>query len=143
LTRDEMRTGIDNATGMQATVPGGLYSEYYIEHPGPKEIKYPDMFLLSKKYYQLPVIGVGLANIGMAFLPVDLPPMAFFIGGHGGPSTQPSLLMIRGPGIPRGIAPTNRTYASDVAPTLYRLEGYKIPECVQGKGLPKIDPTMQ
>ncbi len=141
LTRDEMRTGIDEKTGKRISLPSEVYSEYYVEHSKPEGIRWPDMLLLIDKYYQFPTIGTGLANVGAAQIPV--PPIGIFVGGHGSHSTQPSLLMLRGPGIPKGITPGGQTYAADLVPTLYRLEGYRIPESVQGKGLPKVDPTIQ
>ncbi len=143
MTRKEMRTGIDEATGRQVTLPMELYSRYYIEHPKPDGLKWPDMLILAKRYYQFPVTGIGLANVGAGLLPFQVPPFNIFVGGHGGMSTQPSLLALRGPFAPEGVTSGEQTWPADVAPTLYRLEGYKIPECVQGKGLPKIDPTMR
>jgi len=143
MTRDEMRTGVDTVTGEQITPPTQLYSEYYIEHPKPGGLRYPDMMIFSKQYYQFPLAGAGLGNIGLGILPFELPHINIFVGGHGSMSTQPALLTIRGPEIPRGLSSEGQTYSSDLVPTLCRIEGYKIPESVDGKGLPKVDPTMR
>jgi len=137
LNREEMKTGIDRVTGEQVTLPMELYSEYYIEHRKAGDLLWPDLILLSKKYYQFPLMGVGLASVGVGKLDLPLPKINVFVGGHGGPSTQPALLMIRGPGIAAQEL-GDRTYSSDVAPTLYFLEGYQTPESVQGKKLPKV-----
>jgi hypothetical protein len=91
--------------------------------------------ILSKKYYQFELMGVGLASIGMGKMNIPLPKINIFVGGHGGPSTQPSLLMMRGPAIDSGRISDEQSWAADVAPTLYALEGYQAPESVQGKKL--------
>ena len=141
LDREEMKTGIDKATGEQVTPPMELYSEYYIEHPKAGGMRYPDLFLFPKGHLQFPSIGAGFGNIGLGVLPFDIPPFTVYVGGHGAPSTQHALLGIKGPGVPRGDIEQQVTHPSDVAPTLYGLEGYKIPESVQGKPLPGISPA--
>jgi len=135
LTRDEMKTGIDKATGERVTQPGELYSEYYIEHPAPDGLPWPHLMAFTKQYYQFPIMGVGLANLGLGGLDLPLPAVTVYVGGHGAPSTQPALLAMRGPGIPAGIESDTRSWSADVAPTIYSLEGYEKPECVQGKKL--------
>jgi len=134
--REEMKTGIDKATGERFSPPGELYSEYYIENPRAGGLMWPDMMLFAKKNYQFPLYGVGLASVGLGKLDIPLPKINIFVGGHGGPSTQHALLSISGPGIPRGQSLDFPSYSSDVAPTLYSLEGYKTPESVQGRVLP-------
>ena len=137
-TREEMKTGIDKVTGQRFSPPGELYSEYYIEHPKPGNLSWPDMMLFTKKYYQFPLMGVGLANVGAGKLNIPLPKINIFVGGHGGPSTQPALLMFHGPGVPKAVAPAYPSMSADVAPTLYGLEGYKAPAVVQGKVLTDV-----
>lgn len=136
IDREEMKTGIDGATGEAVTLPMELYSEFYLEHQKPGRMRYPDMMLFSKKNYEFPVVGVGLANVGVPIMNIQVPPIYVQVGAHGGPSTRPALLGLHGPGIPSGLSLSDQTYPSDVAPFLYRLEGYKIPESVQGRGLP-------
>jgi len=140
LNREEMRTGKDEATGQTVTLPRELYSEYYIERPPAGGLRYPDLFIFPKAHLQFPSIGAGFGNIGLGVLPFDVPPFTVYVGGHGGPSTRPALLGIKGPGIPRGAVEPGQTHPSDVAPTLYRLEGYPIPDSVQGTPLPGLDP---
>ncbi len=135
LDREEMKTGIDQVTGERVSPPMELYSEYYIEHPQPGGLSWPDLILLCKKNYQFPVLGVGLANIGIGKMDLPLPRIYPYVGGHGGPSTQPALLIMRGPGIAAGQELTERSWTSDVAPTLYALEGYQTPASVQGENL--------
>lgn len=142
MTRNEMRIGIDERTGKRISLPAEVYSEYYIEHPKSGGLQWPDLLLLIDKYYQFPTLGgAGLANIGAS--QIKVPPVHIFIGGHGSFSTQGALMTISGPGVPSGEIVTEQTYAADLIPTLYRLEGYGIPESVQGKGLPKADPIMR
>ena len=142
LNREEMKTGIDKATGQRVTLPMELYSEYYIEHPRPGALRYPDLFLFPKANLQFPSIGAGFGNIGLGVLPFDVPPFTVYVGGHGAPSTRPAVLALQGPGIGKGLEVEAETYPSDVAPSLYRLEHYRIPESVQGRGLPKADPAL-
>jgi len=141
LNQEEMKTGIDNYTGKRVTFPEEVYSEYYVKYGKEGDLRWPDFLLLIDKYYQFPTLGAGLANVGAS--QIKVPPVHLFIGGHGSLSTQSALMAIRGPGIPVGEIVPGETFASDLVPTLYRLEGYKIPEAVQGKGLPKADPTLQ
>ena len=138
LDREEMRTGIDKATGEKVTEPMELYSEYYIEHRKPGELMWPDLIFLARKYYQFPLLGLGLANVGGGKLGLPLPPISVYVGGHGGPSTQSSLLLLHGPGIAKAAVSLEQTRPSDVAPSLYFLEGYQIPASVQGKRLPGL-----
>ena len=134
LTRAEMHTGIDKITGERVTMPDELYSEYYVEHRQPGELMWPDIIMFAKKYYQFPLLGIGLANVGAGKMDIQLPPIAVYVGGHGAPSTQAALLALHGPGIPQGTS-SAQTWPSDVAPTLYGLEGYGVPESVRGKQL--------
>ncbi len=135
INRDEMKTGIDQATGERVTLPMELYSEYYINHRKEGELLWPDMIVFSRKYYQFPLMGVGLANVGLGNMDIPLPRINVMVGGHGGTSTQPALLVMKGPGIPAANVSYNESWPADVAPTLYSLEGYRVPESVQGRKL--------
>ncbi len=136
--REEMKTGLDKSTGKAWMLPGEYYSEYYIENRKPGDQVWPDLLVLAVPNYKFKVTGFALGNLGMADLPFKMPEWGYFIGGHGAFDTQPALLMV--------MAPEKRphvnqaiVYSMDIAPTLYRLQGWKIPECVDGKGLPGID----
>jgi len=141
LDREEMKTGIDKATGQQVTPAMELYSEFYIEHPKLGKMVYPDLFIFPKGNLQFPSIGAGFGNIGLGVLPFDIPPFTVYVGGHGAPSTQPALLGIRGPKILGGVIGPTETHPADVAPTLYALEGYKIPDSVEGSQLHGLNPA--
>lgn len=136
LNREEMKTGIDKATGERITPAMENYSEFYIEHPQAGNLMWPDLILLSAANFQFPLYGVGLASIGLGKLEIPLPKINIFVGGHGGQSTQPSLLVMHGPGIPEGKVSRENSWSSDLAPTIYALEGYRAPECVDGRVLP-------
>ena len=137
VSREEMKTGVDRVTGEALTPPMELYSEFYLEHPRPGGLRYPDLMLFAKKNYQFPVVGVGLANVGFPLINIPIPPINVQVGAHGGPSTRPALLGVRGPGIPKGVVREDHTHPADVAPFLYRREGYRIPESVQGQAWPE------
>ena len=129
LTRTEMRTGIDKVTGERRRDHAGRALQRILcrRHRKPGELVWPDIILFTKKYYTVPAFGAsGWANVGAGKMwTSNLPPITVYVGGHGAPSTQAALLALHGPGIPQGVSlPAPRPGPSDVAPTLYALEGY-------------------
>jgi hypothetical protein len=139
FNRQEMKTGFDLATGKQWMLPGEYYSEYFIEHRREGEQVWADLLVLSAPNYKFKVQNFGLGNLGVAKLPFKLPEWGFFIGGHGSFETRSALLMVKTPGTPAAVNPAD-VYAMDVAPTLFRLNGWPLPASVDGKGLPGLDP---
>jgi hypothetical protein len=138
---EEMKTGVDRKTGQAWLLPREYYSEYYVEHRQPGDEVWADLFIMTKPNYKLTLAGFGLGNLGMSF-PFTLPRRGYFIGTHGSLETQPALLIVSVPGKTAAVNPA-KVYASDVAPTLYRLLGWPIPASVDGKGLPGLDPSLK
>jgi predicted AlkP superfamily pyrophosphatase or phosphodiesterase len=139
--REEMKTGVDQSTGKAWLLPGEYYSEYYIENRKPGDQVWADLLVLAAPHYKFKIQNFGLANLGMATLPIKIPEWGYFIGGHGSFDARAGLLMVQVPGA-RSRMNQAEVYTMDVAPTLYRLQGWPIPECVDGKGLPGIDPMI-
>jgi hypothetical protein len=137
--REEMKTGVDTRTGKAGLLPREYYSGYYVEHRKPGDQVWADLLVLASPNYEFRLAGIGLGNLGAADLPFTLPQVGYFIGGHGSFDTRDALLMVSVPGKPAGIN-EKTVYAMDVAPTIYRLLGWPLPECVDGKGLPGLDP---
>jgi len=138
FNRNEMITGKDNDKNGPEMLPKEFYSEYYIKHRKPGEQLWPDLLILTKPHYKFKVQNFGLRNLGLPKLPFPLPEKGYFIGGHGSFATRPGLLIMSGPDIPAGQERKEIVYTSDVAPTIYRLMGWTVPECVDGKALPGI-----
>jgi len=140
--REEMKTGVDKATGKQWMLPREFYSEYYIEHRKPGEVYWADLLVLADSHYKFKLQNCGLGNLGLTKMRIKLPEWSYFIGGHGNFETREALLMVSLPGGKFGVR-YDQVWAMDVAPTLERLESWQIPDSTDGKGLPGIDPTLK
>jgi len=140
--REEMKTGVDQSTDKAWLLPNEYYSEYYIENRKPGDQVWSDLLVLASPHYKFKIQNFGLANLGMATLPIEIPEWGYFIGGHGSFDARSGLLMVHVPGLNPSVNQAE-VYTMDVAPTLYRLQGWPIPQCVDGKGLPGIDPVIQ
>ena len=137
FNREEMKTGYDKATGKQWMLPKEYYSDYYVEHRKKGEVYWADLLVLTAPNYKFKVQNFGLGNLGMTNVPIKLPEWGFFIGGHGSFETQTALLIVSAPGNQPAIIDT-QVYAKDVAPTIEKFQGWKIPDSVDGKPLPGI-----
>ena len=137
FNREEMKTGFDKSTGKQWMLPKEYYSDYYVEHRKKGEVYWADLLVLTAPNYKFKVQNFGLGNLGMTNIPIKLPEWGFFIGGHGSFETQTALLIVSAPGNQPAIIDT-QVYAKDVAPTIEKFQGWKIPDSVDGKPLPGI-----
>ncbi len=120
-------------------LPREYYSEHYIEHPKKGRQMWPDLLVLTAPHYKFKVQNYGLKKMGLEDKSFPMPEWSYFIGGHGSFATRPSLLVLSGPGIPENSVFDYIVYTSDIAPTIYRLMGWPVPDCVDGLGLPGID----
>ncbi|RME49873.1 MAG: hypothetical protein D6795_10995 [Deltaproteobacteria bacterium] len=140
LSREEMKNGsYDEATQTAYGVCNDrgrceLYSEFYIEHEEPGiSHKWPDFYILYQDHFQAPIYGGVLLSIGLDIS--IFPEVPILIGGHGSPDTQHIPLILHGPGIRRGNVRDERVHISDIAPTLYRLLDWPVPDNVDGSPL--------
>ena len=138
FNHDEMRSGTNPADPDAAMLPGEYYSEYYIEHRRPEEQMWPGLLVLSKPHYEFKVQNFGLGNLGLRRTRIRLPERGWMTGGHGSFETRAALLVLKGPDIAAGVVRQEKVYCSDVAPAVYGLMGWPVPDCVDGKGLPGI-----
>jgi len=138
--QQEMKTGFDQATQKQWMLPNEFYSEYYINHSKPGEQLWPDLLILTASHYELKTIGAGLGNLGIK-TSFQIPKLGYFIGGHGNFETRSALLLVKTP-LTKSLTIEEPVWAMDIAPTIYRIQGWQIPESVDGKGLPEIDPIL-
>jgi arylsulfatase A-like enzyme len=135
INRAEMRTGIDAQTGIQFGEPDELYSEFFVEHnTGATDMaKWPDFLMLFQDYSQIvplhfeSTMGEEESLAGEAFN-----------GAHGFLLTQPSVLVMSGPGVPQGHVNSAPVHVNDIAPTLYDLLGWPVPPHVRGSTLPDV-----
>jgi len=138
FNREEMRSGRNPRDPEVSMLPREYYSEYFIEHRQPGEQMWPHLLVLGKPHYEFKVQNFGLGNLGLRKTRLRLPERGWMTGGHGSFETRSALLVLRGPRIPRGVAREEKVYCSDVAPSLYRLMGWPVPDSVDGKPLPGI-----
>jgi len=96
LSREEMINGMPGVAE-----PGELWHPYFGLNNDRESLLWPDLILLLKNGWQLPVYEDVLPNLGID-LPFSLPPIPIFLGGHGAPDTQSIVMAMRGPGIARG-----------------------------------------
>ena len=90
-----------------------------IEHPvdDNSRVVWPDLFIFAQERFEIVVPNVEY--------PV--------LGGHSGPMTSSTLLMMRGPGIANGVYSAQDTTLVDIMPTLYHLLGWDAPKNVDGR----------
>jgi hypothetical protein len=110
--------------------PGELFHAYYAYQNEPGTLHWPDLIVFLKNGWQLPITSAVVNNLGTK-LPSWLPPMNFFLGGHGSNDTAAIVLAIQGPGYTNGKILSDPEYAknyriSDIAVTLAKLYGLEL-----------------
>jgi len=140
--REEMKTGLDQATGQRWLLPGEYYSEYYIERRKPEDQIWPELLVVTKSHYKFKIENLNLADLEISNSPIKIPRWGYFIGGHGNFTTRPSTLIISAPGVNPEIR-DDMVFAMDIAPTILRIQGWAIPDSVDGIGLPGADPEIK
>ena len=137
LTRAEMDTGADTATGpvledgIGGNSKGEVYSQWSIEAPPTPDprVRWPDLFLFNRYRFQNLLTRTDDLDGGLFGLQ--------FNGHHGSPQANEVTLAIAGPRIRGGVYDTQATLA-DVLPTLYPLMGLAPPSHVDGHALSAI-----
>lgn len=137
FNREEMKTGFDKASNKQWMLPKEYYSEYYAEHRKPGEVYWADLLILTAANYKFKIQNFGLGNLGITEVPIKLPEWGYFIGGHGSFDTQTALLIVSAPGNKPAVI-DDQVWASDLAPTIEKIQGWKITDATDGKPLPGI-----
>jgi len=131
LNRTEMMTGVDEHTGRRVAEPGELYSQYYVEQGGsaPDVYQWPEFVVLMKEKWAIEYVKFN----GEDQWYVD-----DYLGGYAGPATAGVPLIMAGPSIPAGAVSNEPVETIDIAPTLYALLAWPVPDNVQGDILPGI-----
>jgi predicted AlkP superfamily pyrophosphatase or phosphodiesterase len=98
VNRNDMKNGIEGVC-----LPGELYHKYYIEIDKEKSMIWPDLILLAKNGWQIPVYNGHIPNVGIN-APKWTPPFRVYNGGHGSIDTLPIVAAISVPNGKTGIS---------------------------------------
>ncbi len=130
IDRAEMKAGKPGIC-----LPGELYHRWFVETDAERTMVWPDLILLGRNGWEMPVYGTGLGNLGIT-LPNDLfiGPLYAFPGGHGSLDTQPIVMAIRDP---RGVPKVSDREAriSDLGVTAASLFGLQLQSKTVGRDL--------
>jgi len=83
LDRQDMKRGVDGVC-----LPGELYHRYYVDVDQEKTVIWPDLIILGKNGWQIPVYNGQIPNVGIK-APKWSPPWRVYNGGHGSVDTLP------------------------------------------------------
>ena len=128
LDRDDMKKGVKGIC-----LPGELYHKYYVEIDKEKSMIWPDLFILAKNGWQIPVYNGHVPNVGIK-APTWTPPFRVYNGGHGSIDTLPIVAAISVPNGRRGINPKPIRIA-DLGATAASLMGLSLRSTVIGSDL--------
>jgi predicted AlkP superfamily pyrophosphatase or phosphodiesterase len=130
LDRDDMKKGVAGVC-----LPGELYHTYYVEVDKEKTMIWPDLIILAKNGWQVPVYNGQIPNIGVK-VPRWTPPWRVVNGGHGSVDTLPIVAAISVPGGKTGIN-GRPIRISDLAVTAAALSGLTLKSSTVGRDLSK------
>lgn len=97
LDRNDMKNGLEGVC--QA---GELYHSYYIDVDREKSMIWPDLIILAKNGWQIPVYNGHIPNVGIK-APTWMWPWRVYNGGHGSVDTLPIVAAISVPGGRTGV----------------------------------------
>ena len=128
LDRNDMRKGVPGLC-----LPGELYHRYYVDADRERHMLWPDLVVLAKNGWQIPVYNGHIPNVGIN-VPKWAPPWRVYNGGHGSVDTLPIVAAICVPGGRCGVS--NRPVRiSDLGATALSLAGLRVTSTVVGKDL--------
>jgi arylsulfatase A-like enzyme len=128
LDRDDMRAGVPGIC-----LPGELYHRYYVDVDRERTMLWPDLVVLAKNGWQIPVYNGHVPNVGIS-VPKWAPAWRVYNGGHGSVDTLPIAAAVSVPGGRRGV---NRRAIriSDLGATALSLTGLSLTSTVTGRDL--------
>jgi predicted AlkP superfamily pyrophosphatase or phosphodiesterase len=119
LDRDDMKRGVEGVC-----LPGELYHTYYVDVDRERTMMWPDLIILAKNGWQIPVYNGHVPNVGIA-APRWAPPWRVYNGGHGSVDTLPIVVAISAPQGKTGVQ--NRPIRiADLGVTAASLFGLKL-----------------
>ncbi len=130
IDRDEMIHGKEDVC-----LPGELYHKWFVETDAEQTMVWPDLILLARNRWELPVYGTGLGNLGISVPDwMFLGPLYLFTGGHGSTDTQPIVMGISRPGGATGALDRD-VRIGDLAVTAKDLFGLELQSTTIGESL--------
>ena len=130
LDRSDMKNGMEGVC-----LPGELYHTYYVDVDKEKTIIWPDLIILAKNGWQIPVYNGQIANVAIK-APTWAPPWRVYNGGHGSVDTLPIVAAISIPGGKTGTHDRPIRIA-DLGVTAAALSGLELKSTTIGKDLSK------
>lgn len=130
IDRNDMRNGVPGVC-----LPGVLYHSFYVDVDRERNMLWPDLIILAKNGWQIPVYNGHIPNVGIS-VPKWAPPWRVYNGGHGSVDTLPIIAAIRTPGGKIGV---NKKVIriSDLGATALALAGLTTKSTVTGRSLVK------
>lgn len=128
LDREDMKKGVEGVC-----MPGELYHTYYVDTDKEKTMIWPDLIVLGKNGWQIPVYNGQIPNVGIK-APKWAPPWRVYNGGHGSVDTLPIVAAISLPRGRKGIS-TKPVRIADLGVTAAALHGLNLTSTVVGKDL--------
>ncbi|HTY26229.1 MAG TPA: alkaline phosphatase family protein [Desulfomonilaceae bacterium] len=130
LDRDDMKNGVEGLC-----LPGELYHNYYVDIDKEKTLIWPDLIILAKNGWQIPVYNGQIPNVGRK-VPTWWPPWRVYNGGHGSVDTLPIVAAVMVPGGKTGVSDRPIRIA-DLGITAAALFGLELKSTTIGEDLSK------
>jgi hypothetical protein len=126
LDRNDMKYGLYGVS-----LPGELYHSFYVDKDKERSMIWPDLVILAKNGWQIPVYNGHIPNVGIK-VPTWPPPFRVYNGGHGSIDTLPIVAAIS---VPNGQAGTSNRQLriGDLGVTAASLFGLKLQSTTVGK----------
>jgi len=126
LDRNDMKHGMYGVCQ-----PGELYHSYYVSKDKESSMVWPDLIVLAKNGWQIPVYNGHIPNVGIK-VPTWTPPFRVYNGGHGSVDTLPIVAAIS---VPNGRAGTSERplRIADLGVTAASLLGLKLQSTTIGR----------
>ncbi|HQJ72090.1 MAG TPA: alkaline phosphatase family protein [Spirochaetota bacterium] len=128
LDRKDMREGVPGVS-----LPGELYHAYYIDADRERNMLWPDLVVLARNGWQIPVYNGHIPNVGIN-VPKWAPPWRVYNGGHGSVDTLPIMAAISVPGGRRAVN-GRAVRISDLGATALSLAGLRTKSTMTGRDL--------
>ncbi len=128
LDRSDMKNGVEGVCG-----PGELYHTYYVDTDRERSMIWPDLIILGKNGWQIPVYNGHIVNVGIK-VPGWMPPWRVFNGGHGSVDTLPIVAAVSVPGGATEIR-QEQIRIADLGVTAASLFGLKLQSTTIGRDL--------
>ncbi len=128
LDRGDMKNGIPGVC-----LPGELYHSYFVDKNREHSMIWPDLLILAKNGWQIPVYNGHVPNVGIK-APYWTPPFRVYNGGHGSVDTLPIVAAMCVPGGRTGICRSDLRIA-DLGVTAASLFGLTFQSTTIGRDL--------